>query len=47
MGCRHEIEARKSGVDRTLVRVRLLASLRQEPYLNAKGEQLQLCCMSD
>jgi len=42
MGCRGEIEPRGSDVRPASVSLRLLASLRKEPNLDAKGEQLLL-----
>jgi hypothetical protein len=46
MDGRYEIESRGSHLRPASVSVRLLTSVRQEPSLDAKGEQLLLCCLS-
>ena len=46
MGCWNEIEPRRSDVRPASVSLRLLVSIRQEPHLNAEGEQLLLCRLS-
>jgi hypothetical protein len=45
MGHRYGIEARRSDVHCALIPLRLVASLRQEPHLDAKGEPLAMRCL--